>query len=388
MIKFSIRRLLNRHGHAVERGMIADIADKTRIHINTAMKYFNGIELQAVHLDVLTKICDYLRERGIEAELPASLFYNDTLWDGLKDLQITFFVGANRFEGEDPAYEGRVARHDHQAQTLLATRLAQLRPAVGAETNEEFVEYDHISERGSDPPSKESEDKATALYARYFSSNRKLKGTISVASQKSNLVSELFVADTFREEPFKKSDDPKVPFFLVAREDDLPFRSCFGGKEPPAAIARAHAPGIHFRMDGSWGHSIEWYEDTQDAGAILIRHRPVADVIDVAIFGFSAKGTCIVAKHFIEGHEEITKFWDEPIDPKAQHPRIGLFLCEIALADETVRQTIPIDCSDIAAQDQPPDDRRRRHRRPEPRDGHGGIRRRSIRTRNKDTRSY
>ena len=55
----------------------------------------------------------------------------------------------------------------------------------------------------------------------------------------------------------------------------------------------------------------------------------------------------MVAKHFIAGDEKIEAFWDEPIERKKS--RIGLFLCEIALADQTVRKTISLDCSEFTA---------------------------------------
>ena len=347
MKKFSVRRLLNRQGQTVARGSVSDMAEKTSIHMNTAGKYFNGIDLHAVHLDVLTKICDYLQhDLKIKVPLPGSLFYDDTLWDALKDLDVTFFMGANWFEGESPEHEGRISRHDHRAQSLLAAHLAGLKfgSKDAKDPHEEFVRYLHHYGVDAVPPSEEDEKHAEELYKTYFSADRKLKTNIIIASQKSNLITELFVAECFDEDPFTLPVEPKIPFFLVPRETDGRFRSCFGGAEPPAIIERAHAPGIHYRLNGSWSHSTEWYEDTQDAGVVLIRHIAAADVLDVAIIGFSGLGTYLVARDIINRGEE---YWHFQSDSGEQ--QLGLFLCEIALSDNTVRKVTPIDCNNVRA---------------------------------------
>jgi hypothetical protein len=339
MKKFSVRRLLNRHGKSVGRGAITKMHEKTDIHMNTAAKYFNGIDLQAVHLDVLTQICDYLQQEiGIDVPLPGSLFYEDTLWDALRDLDVTFFIGANWFEGESLDHDGRISRYDHRAQSLLAAHLAGLNPAK-TDFQEEFVPYLHHYKPDDIPPSPEDSARSRKLYELYFAGDRKLKANIIIGSQKSNLVTELFVADCFGEQPFVLPGEPKVPFFLVPRESDSRFTSCFGGAEPPGMIERGHAPGIHYRENGAWSHSIEWFTDTQDAGVVLIRHKPATDVLDVAIFGFSALGTYLVAKHFVERGD---LFWNSQHKPADQ--QIGLYLCEIALADHSVRKITPIDC--------------------------------------------
>lgn len=333
MKKFSVRRLLNRQNIDFGRGTVADLAEKTGIHPNTAGKYFNGIDLQAVHLDVLTRICDYLvKEFEVDVPLPGALFYDDSVWNVLKDLDVTFFMGANRFSGESPEHEGRISRHDHRAQSLLAAHLAGLN-AFRTDANEEFVSYLHHGEKDEVLPNEEDKTSAENLYRRYFAPDRKLKGTIIVASQKANLITELFVADCYDAAAFTPTGEPKVPFYLVPRDTDGQFISCFGGANPPNVIERSHAPGIHYPRGKLWNNSIEWIEEHQDAGVVLLRHFPAADVLDVAIFGFSGIGTYLVAKDFVDNGDAYWGFHEG-----GSGPQIGLYLCEIALADLTVRK--------------------------------------------------
>ena len=254
--RFSIRRLLQREGHDIPRGIISNMSKYMGIHANTMGKYFSGNDLQSVSLEHLTKILDYLKTvKGIATNLPEGLLYDDSMWEVWRDLRTTFFLGFHTTEEAGNVFERWISPNDHHAQSSLAAHLSQQQQHANL-ISEMFVEFD----RGSDVDSQQAiecemqrtfeeffPDLSAVLYPHEGSKwHRALTANCLIGSQKVNGLLNYFVASLYgHPNPLRVSDTPTIPFFMVPRPTDHKFISCFGGKEIPSFLPRTDpAPGM------------------------------------------------------------------------------------------------------------------------------------------------
>jgi hypothetical protein len=156
------------------------------------------------------------------------------------------------------------------------------------------------------------------------------RSTILLGSQRVNHLVELFVADTFRCTPFHqlKRGRPKVPFYLVYREDDRAVPSCFGGPQHPPSCAKPSGPGIYFDSPDGW-IACPWIENEQDAGVIIVVRDLGTEALEMAVFGFSGQGTEAVGEELFK---HPNRFWPPGIEVDGN--QVGVYICRFSFTEQ------------------------------------------------------
>jgi hypothetical protein len=156
------------------------------------------------------------------------------------------------------------------------------------------------------------------------------RALVGLGSVKSNPVVEHIVANLFHTEPFVSQDgidDPtqrNSPFFLRFRADDPQFASCCGGSDLSAKMP-SNAPGIYFETPSGW-KVCKWADKKRDAAFVVYVHRESQGRLELAMGGYSGRGTRLLARVLASRAEEL---W--PPVYEGHGLRVGAFILEFVL---------------------------------------------------------
>jgi hypothetical protein len=285
-------------------------------------------EVKYIPLDALSKLCDYLIERGFAAadELPGRLFAVEPehFWELLaRRRRLELCLGVRRTDPSDSRDDAWVVASDsvllgellNGVTTLGGTAKHKreggderpLRPAL-------MEQPEHLHQSLVWSPGQHTAEETIALAREAyeaFCGTAGDKALVCLGSNKSNPVVELLMASAFSCEPFESQDGVasaskrSCPIFLRYRDHDPQPPSCCGGvrlgrNEP------AQKPGIYYETaDGSW-KACTWDESSHDAAFVFYIHRESQGRLEMALGGYSGRATRLLARMLSRRGEE---FW-------------------------------------------------------------------------------
>jgi hypothetical protein len=312
-------------------------------------------EVKYVPLDALSKLCDYLIERGFAKadELPGRLFgvEPEHFWELIaRRRRLELCLGIRRGDGNDTLNDAWVVASDSVLLGELlngATTLGGTAPHAAAEQAQNDAangsgrggggarpqpEYLHQSLVWS--PGQKSLDECHAMARTVYQTFCDVAGDkalVCLGSNKSNPVVEVMLASSFGAEPFVPQDDHPTankrscPFFLRYRDNDPQFPSCFGGLR----LSRSQTstkPGIYYeKADGNWG-CCEWDEKRHDAAFVVYVHRESQGRMEMVLGGFSGRATRLLARVLARRADE---FWPPVYSDEGL--QIGAFIARFTI---------------------------------------------------------
>jgi len=247
--------------HGLDRRRITqDIAHGCNVHRHTIGKLYRN-QLSNPSLKVLGDLCDWLQSNGVPAaELPHALF-------GLRPSKLWEAVAG---PGKVTLYLGEYQQTVGEMQPML-----------------------WISRRDA-----------------------------TVAGEIIQKLSRPAGPDGTRRFPTVRTE--YVPFHLCSREKDRAVPSCFGGAENPPGCKGPFEPGIlYLDARGSWVRC-PWKPGEEDAGILILTRDPGTESLEMALFGFSGKGTEALGWHLAHGSDE---FWPPYVDFKGR--QVGVYVCRV-----------------------------------------------------------
>ncbi len=335
-IDIRLKRVLQTAG-LDSRGVTQRIAEDLGLHRHTIGKLYRN-QLRNPSLDVLGKLCDWLKSHGVNEELPQALFgvRPTELWKALTEVKrLTFYVGEYEEEVNVGPSRRWVAPRDFEAWAHIVhtmTCQADLRPNL-PELKPAYVLSRWTETKTSRAKELWEEDKESAghFFKDLFEES---SASILIGSQRANFLLEYVLAELFRAESFHPARDEKeqrAPVYLLYPERGRVIESCFGGSgEVPGWPGRTDS-GTYWRNEQGQWEFFPWRQHQQDAGVIITVYYPGTAVVHVAVFGFSGRGTALVAKKLCE---EATLFWPPYATAGGRH--VGLYICKF-----TARQPPP-----------------------------------------------
>lgn len=286
-------------------------------------------EVKYIPLDALSKLCDYLIDRGFAAadELPGRLFAVEPehFWELLaRRRRLELCMGVRRGDPSDSLDDAWVVASDsvllgellNGVTTLGGTsqhkRLVKEEPVIRGALGGPQPEHVHQSLVWSPGQGTQEECMAVARDAYdSFCGTAGDKALVCLGSNKSNPVVELLFANAFSCEPFESQDGVSsaskrsCPIFLRYRDHDPQPPSCCGGvrlgrSEPAPSV------GIYYETaDGSW-QVAPWDSSSQDAAFIFYIHRESQGRLEMVLGGYSGRATRLLARMLSRRGEE---FW-------------------------------------------------------------------------------
>jgi hypothetical protein len=285
-------------------------------------------EVKYIPLDALSKLCDYLIDRGFATadELPGRLFAVEPehFWELLaRRRRLELCMGVRRGDPSDSLDDAWVVASDsvllgellNGVTTLGGTSQHKRGPAnepLGDNTSEPQPEHVHQSLVWS--PGQGTQEECIALAREAYDSfcgTAGDKALVCLGSNKSNPVVELLFANAFSCEPYESQDGissaskRSCPIFLRYRDHDPQPPSCCGGvrlsrNEPAPNV------GIYYETaDGSW-QVAPWDATSQDAAFIFYIHRESQGRLEMVLGGYSGRATRLLARMLSRRGEE---FW-------------------------------------------------------------------------------
>jgi hypothetical protein len=314
-VELRLKQVLQEHDlyrHGIEKQM----AEGCKVHRHTIGKLLHN-RAKNPSLKVLGKVCKWLVDHGVPAEkLPQALFGFRTpeLWTAFGNAKkVAIYQGAyahnagEQNEIQSQSLPQSISRHDAVVVGKIMSRLSskehmgETRPGV----EPSYVPF-HFSLEPSDVsgPGFEEDKKLARVIFEEMKRKEGQESAILVGSQRVNYLVECLVADLFGCRPFEPVEkEPKVPFYLCYRDSDRPVPSCFGGRSGPPGLEGAPRPGTYYiNEDGKW-ELIEWKQNEQDAGVVIVSRQ--ADSVVLAAFGFSGLATCALGTELIDHGEQV-----------------------------------------------------------------------------------
>jgi len=315
------------------RGITQRIAEDLGVHRHTIGKLYRN-QLTHPSLHVIEKLCDWLKSNGVKAELPQALIgvRPPELWKAVGRLdEIVFYVGEYEELVESGPARRWVAIRDVEAWGRIMSTITGKVGASGATLKVEYVRFRYGAPERKHRGEEYEEDKTNAIEV-FRRMPGKRKGAIIIGSQRVNYLLEVFVADLFRVDPFRSVNSrrpPKVPFYMLWCDTERVGKSCFGGgeKEFRAKVTEREGDrteGIYWRCKGDQWHGWSWIKHRQDAGIVIVVYDRSGRTVDLAVFGFSGRGTILTAKKLCRDSH---LFWE----PSAVGPggkRVGIYVCK------------------------------------------------------------
>ncbi len=339
-IRFTLKELLAAN-QMDSHGVLGDIAKSTNLHRHTIERLY-GNRTRTVSLDVLELLCDALLAKNIPAgELPGGLFGRSALWEQIARFakSVTFYLAERVIteSSQNPAAL-TLSSDDVDVLTTLFTQLSRGR--APAEIRTRKVPFHIENERHT--CSDDDIQNAGSMFREIREADDG-RTHILIGSQRINLLVECFLADVYKCEPFVASKPRRVPFYLRLHENSgLMVKSCCAGVTvpgPPRGDQRqsSQPAGIWYDSPRGWIH----LPPEKEPGVVVVRMRPATGTMEVAIFGFTGKGTRLVGREFLRDPEQ---FWDSAA---ASHgdTRVAAHLCAFDLTGGTSEWTMrePID---------------------------------------------
>lgn len=308
-------------------------------------------EVKYIPLKALSRLCDFLIEHGhcSADKLPGSLFSiePENFWELLaRRNRLQLSLGVRRELDQDNPDVCYVVASDsvllgellNGVTTLGGTAHFRESGQMGAETasnhvpRPEHVKQSLVWSPGQAKPT-EVMERAHSVY-NDFSESSSDKALVCIGSTKSNPVVELVLASAFGCEPYETQDnvetaaDRKVPFFLRYREKDPKPESCVGG-ERLSKTEKVDEPGIYYEgADGKWNH-VSWDGPNQDAAFVFYIHRESHGRLEMAMGGFSGRGTRLLASSLARRGED---FW--PPVYEGQGIQVGAYLIQYTVSKD------------------------------------------------------
>ncbi len=348
-LEWRLKQLLEEH-HLYRYGVETKIAKDCGLHRHTIGKFLRN-NIQAPKLEVLEKICEWLIEKGVSADiLPSALFgiRPSGLWRAIgQSKKVLIFVGEYHLKGElatkpQASPPVSISRHDSVVSSKIIhflfseAELRDTRPSVKMLYVPFYFTPGNLD--ASDKGFAEDKDRASCIFKNMRNDKRNECSTIMIGSQRVNYLVEYMVADLFNCEPFfQASKKPKVPFYLCYRKFDRPVPSCFGGQTNPPGRGGEISHGTYYLDENFEWQFFEWQQRKNDAGIVIIIRE--ADKVELAVFGFSGRATNAIGNALLKNSDQ---FWPEP-DADNNNTvttggkEIGVYICQVTFSQEKIK---------------------------------------------------
>ncbi len=295
-------------------------------------------EVKYIPLQALSRLCDYLIDHGYaQAEqLPGALFSveAENFWELLaRRNRLELCVGVRREESwPDGAW---IVASDSLLMGELLNGVSTLGGTARFRQGMTMPppQPEHIKQSLVWSPGQGTRDQVLGRAQRLYDEFNEAamdRALVGLGSVKSNPVVEHIVANLFHTEPFVSQDgidDPtqrNSPFFLRFRADDPQFASCCGGTDLSAKMP-SNAPGIYFETPSGW-KVCKWADKKRDAAFVVYVHRESQGRLELAMGGYSGRGTRLLARVLASRAEEL---W--PPVYEGHGLRVGAFILEFVL---------------------------------------------------------
>lgn len=331
-------------------GTIKAICDYTMLDRHQVAALLKN-EVKYIPLDALSKLCDYLIEKGFATaeELPGRLFAVEPehFWELLaRRRRLELCLGVRRGEPGDTLDDAWVVASDS---VLLGELLNGVTSLGGTSRFKRAPDASGPTEATADPHPEQLHQSLVfspgqSSFADYVELARSVydgfcsaagdKALICLGSNKSNPVVELLLAEAFGATPFETQDTLPVaskrncPIFIRYRSHDPQTPSCCGGNELSKS-EKANTPGIYYeKSDGTWD-VCPWEANKQDAAMVFYIHRESQGRLEMMLGGYSGRATRLLARMLARRGEE---FW--PPVYSGHGIQIGAFVVKFKLQNQ------------------------------------------------------
>ncbi|MEA3547379.1 MAG: helix-turn-helix transcriptional regulator [Thermodesulfobacteriota bacterium] len=351
-LEWRLKQLLEQH-NLYKYGVETQIANECGLHRHTIGKFLRN-QIQSPKLEVLEKICGWLIERGVPADiLPGALFgvKPSGLWRAIgQSKKILICLGEYHLKGRmitAPKISPSISRHDSVVSAKIIhflyseAELRDTRPSVKML----YVPFYFTPEvvRASGDGFAEDKERARRIFNNMRKNRKNELSVIMIGSQRVNYLVEYMVADLFNCEPFvPANENPKVPVYLCYRNFDHLVPSCFGGQANPLDKSGEIRHGTYYVDENFEWQFFEWQEGKNDSGIVIIIRE--ADNVEMAAFGFSGRATNAIGNALLQKSEQ---FWPEA-DTKTSNTvvaggkEIGIYICHVKFSEDKTK------CKDMA----------------------------------------
>lgn len=343
-------------------GTIKAICDYTMLDRHQVAALLKN-EVKYIPLDALSKLCDYLIEKGFATaeELPGRLFAVEPehFWELLaRRRRLELCLGVRRGEPGDTLDDAWVVASDSVLLGELLNGVTSLggtsrfkRSATPSTSNPNVSQSltPSTTEITDDPHPEQLHQSLVfspgqSSFADYVELARRVydgfcsaagdKALICLGSNKSNPVVELLLAEAFGANPFESQDSlptaskRNCPIFIRYRSHDPQTPSCCGGNDL-SKTEKAPIPGIYYeKADGSWD-VCPWEANKQDAAMVFYIHRESQGRLEMMLGGYSGRATRLLARMLARRGEE---FW--PPVYSNHGIQIGAFVVKFKLQNQ------------------------------------------------------
>ena len=325
-IRFTLKDLLDAH-RLGSHGILGELADAAGLHRHTVAR-IHGNRTRTVSIDVLEQLCDVLIAKGIPGdELPAGLFGRSALWDHVTHFAkaVTVYVAERTTEesAHSPASH-TLSSDDVEVSTALFTHLSRVRAPAELRTCK--VPF-HVQNESHTRAGEDIEEAHRVF--RTIEQSSDSQAHVIIGSQRSNLLLEVFLADLYGAIPFDSRSPVRTPFYLLFEEKSgLMLESCCAGVKVPGQTASS--PKTNDKAAGIWYYAPEgWCHVPADRhpGMVVVRQHAHSGRVEIAIFGYSGRGTRLVGEAFFADPE---RFWKNSRERGHDGTRLATTLCEFA----------------------------------------------------------
>lgn len=342
-------------------GTIKNICEFTALDRHQVASLLKN-EIKYVPLDALSKLCEFLIDRGYAAaeELPGRLFgvEPEHFWELLaRRKRLVLCLGVRRGD-EESLDDAWVVASDSVllgellsgVTTLGGTAKHRRVPEAKAEGEDGPAKGSVLVGQPLDPhpehlhqtlvwsPGQENAEVCNAMARESYESFTGTAGDkalVCLGSIKSNPMVELVLANAFGCEPFASQDGVgspakrSCPVFLRYRESDPQPASCSGGLKLAARGQATKEAGIWYeKASGDWDCA-PWHATKSDAAFVFYIHRESQGHMEMAVGGFSGRATRLLARMLARRGEE---FW--PPVYEGQGIQIGAFVVKWTLPEQ------------------------------------------------------
>ncbi|WP_254508643.1 helix-turn-helix domain-containing protein [Anatilimnocola floriformis] len=332
-------------------GTIKAICDYTTLDRHQVAAFLKN-EVKYIPLDALSKLCDYLIEKGFATaeELPGRLFAVEPehFWELLaRRRRLELCLGVRRGEPGDTLDDAWVVASDS---VLLGELLNGVTSLGGTARFKRLADPNAPAAVPADDPHPEQLHQSLVFspgqssFADYVELARSVydgfcsaagdKALICLGSNKSNPVVEILLAEAFGATPFESQDSLPVaskrncPIFIRYRSHDPQTPSCCGGNDLSKS-EKANVPGIYYETsDGTWD-VCPWEANKKDAAMVFYIHRESQGRLEMMLGGYSGRATRLLARMLSRRGEE---FW--PPVYSGHGIQIGAFVVKFKLQNQ------------------------------------------------------
>lgn len=334
-VEFRLKPLLIEYG-LDRHGVITEIAHDLGVHRHTIGRIYHN-EAPTVSTEMLGELCDWLVAHGVDpGGLPQELIGPAGIPSLMQHCRrVRLYLGEYHARSPESGEYAYIAREDSMVAAAIQNRVSGDPSGPGIRTF--YVPFHARDPRDPDesgrrnPQAREYVQRSEETF-RDMRREREECANVIVGSQRSNPLTERFVADCFGCEPFRppqpcKDAGRRVPFYLVYRPGQ-PRPSCFGGDRPPGWRGTAEAGIWYLDSDDRWV-LLPWRRGEASAGVVVVLREPASQSLELALFGYSGQATYNLGHHLLERPEA---YWPPQLDLGAR--QLGVFVCAFDEVDE------------------------------------------------------